>query len=104
MINVLRMKNTRVTRSGGRSLVAAFGVLLSCAIAVGNARAQSPSKPDWSVADMPSQKGRIFLITGGTSGMGYEDAKTLAAAGARVVIAARDPQRGQQAIDRIKQE
>ena len=53
---------------------------------------------------MPSQKGRVFLITGGTSGTGYEDAKALAAAGARVVIAARNPQRGQEAIDRIKQE
>ncbi|MCJ0974628.1 SDR family oxidoreductase [Pseudomonas sp. PS1] len=53
---------------------------------------------------MPSQEGRIFLVTGGTSGMGYEDAKTLAAAGAQVVIAARNPQRGQEAIDRIKQE
>ena len=53
---------------------------------------------------MPSQKGRIFLVTGGTSGLGYEDVKALAAAGARVVVAARNPQRGQEAIDRIKRE
>ena len=53
---------------------------------------------------MPSQKDRVFVITGGTSGMGYEDAKALAAAGAQVVIAARNPERGQEAIDRIKQE
>jgi NAD(P)-dependent dehydrogenase (short-subunit alcohol dehydrogenase family) len=49
-------------------------------------------------------KPRIVLVTGGTSGMGFEDAKALAAAGAQVVIAARNPQRGQEAIDRIKQE
>ena len=41
---------------------------------------------------MPSQAGRFFLVTGGTSGMGYEDAKALAAAGAHVVIAARNGQ------------
>ena len=53
---------------------------------------------------MPSQKGRIFLVTGGTSGMGFEDAKALAAAGARVIIAARNAERGQEAIDRIRQD
>ncbi|MBS3666386.1 SDR family oxidoreductase [Halomonas boliviensis] len=56
------------------------------------------------MADMPSQEGRIFLVTGGTSGMGYEDAKALAAAGAQVVIAARNPERGREAIDQIKEE
>ncbi|WP_459617489.1 SDR family oxidoreductase [Bordetella sp. 2513F-2] len=104
MIDVLQMKSTGVTRAGWRSRLAACGVLLSCAFTVGNALAQSAPKPDWSVADMPAQTGRIFLVTGGTSGMGFEDAKALAAAGAGVVIAARNPQRGQEAIDRIKQE
>lgn len=59
-------------------------------------------KPDWSTADMPSQQGRIALVTGGTSGMGYEDALALARAGAQVIIAARNPERGAQAIARIK--
>jgi NAD(P)-dependent dehydrogenase (short-subunit alcohol dehydrogenase family) len=104
MIDVLRMKNTRATRSPWRIRLAAVSALLSCALVVGGALAQNPPKPDWSLADMPSQKGRIFLVTGGTSGMGYEDAKALAAAGARVVIAARNPQRGQESIARIKQE
>ncbi|MCI3953339.1 MAG: short-chain dehydrogenase [Burkholderiales bacterium] len=53
---------------------------------------------------MPSQTGRIFLVTGGTSGMGFEDAKALAAAGAQVVIAARNPQRGAEAIETIKRQ
>lgn len=104
MINVLRMENTRVTRSGWRNRLAALGLMVGCTFAVGSALAQSPPKPDWSLADMPSQKGRIFLVTGGTSGMGFEDAKALAAAGAQVVIAARNPQRGQETINLIKQE
>ncbi|GAA5236357.1 SDR family NAD(P)-dependent oxidoreductase [Verticiella sediminum] len=104
MINLLRIENTRATRSGWRSHLAALGVLLSCTFAMGSALAQTAPKPDWRVADIPAQNGRIFLVTGGTSGMGYEDAKALAAAGAQVVIAARNPQRGQEAIERIQQE
>nr|WP_269141042.1 SDR family oxidoreductase [Steroidobacter gossypii] len=61
-------------------------------------------KPNWGLADMPSQKGRIFLVTGGTSGIGYESAKALAAAGAQVVIAARNPERGEETIASIRQE
>lgn len=87
-----------------RNRLAVIGVLLFCFFFTASALAQSQPNPDWSVADIPSQEGRIFLVTGGTSGMGYEDAKALAAAGAQVVIAARNPERGQEAIDQIKQE
>lgn len=62
------------------------------------------SEVDWTVADMPSQAGRIYLVTGGTSGIGYETARALAAAGAQVVIAARDEQRGEDAIASIRQQ
>ncbi|MHA6492546.1 SDR family oxidoreductase [Pseudomonas borbori] len=64
--------------------------------------AQAP-KPDWSTADMPSQAGRTVLITGGTSGMGYEDALALSRAGANVIIAARNQARGDAAVSRIQQ-
>lgn len=102
MIDRLPTKNTAASRPVRRGRLAAFGMLLSGAMAASGVLAQSAPKPDWSTADMPSQRGRIVLITGGTSGMGFEDAKALAAAGARVVIAARNPQRGQDAIDRIQ--
>lgn len=53
---------------------------------------------------MPSQEGRIFLVTGGTSGIGYESAKALASAGAQVVIAARSAKQGEEAITNIRQQ
>lgn len=104
MTNILQMKNNCEKRSIWRVRLAYFGVLLGSVLAVSGAWAQSLPNPNWSTNDIPPQTGRIFLVTGGTSGMGFEDAKALAAAGAQVVIAARNPQRGQEAIVKIKRE
>ncbi|MBA1275408.1 SDR family oxidoreductase [Stutzerimonas azotifigens] len=83
-----------------RALIA--GAALAGTLA-SEANTRTEPKPDWSTGDMPSQKGRIVLVTGGTSGMGYEDALALSRAGADVIIAARNPERGQEAIANIKQ-
>jgi len=51
----------------------------------------------WSTADIPSQSGRTVVVTGGNSGLGLETARALSAAGAHVVLAVRDPARGEHA-------
>lgn len=104
MSNTLQMSAVGTGKPAWRRGLAAIGLAVSCVLEMGGAVAQGQPKPDWSLVDMPSQSGRIFLVTGGTSGMGFEDAKALAAAGAQVVIAARNAQRGKEAIARIKQE
>ncbi len=48
-------------------------------------------------------KDRIFLVTGGTSGVGKATALGLARSGAKVVIISRDAGRGQEALDFIAQ-
>jgi NAD(P)-dependent dehydrogenase (short-subunit alcohol dehydrogenase family) len=47
--------------------------------------------------------GRTALVTGGTSGIGTETARALAAAGARVVITARDKAKAEEALDHLQQ-
>lgn len=52
----------------------------------------------WTAADIPDQAGRTFLVTGATSGLGLESVRALAAAGATVVLGARNPDRAQEVI------
>lgn len=58
---------------------------------------------NWTSKDIPSQRGRTIVVTG-TGGLGFEDALALARAGGDVILAGRNPDKGAQAIDRIKQE
>ena len=57
----------------------------------------------WTTASIPSQEGRSAVVTG-TGGLGYEDALELARAGAAVILAGRDPQKGAAAVLRIRNE
>jgi NAD(P)-dependent dehydrogenase (short-subunit alcohol dehydrogenase family) len=56
----------------------------------------------WTAADMPDQRGRVAVITGSNSGIGFEAAAVLAGKGARVVLAVRDVAKGERAAVRIR--
>ena len=55
----------------------------------------------WTDEHVPDQDGRVAVVTGATSGLGYETARVLAQHGASVVLAVRDVEKGKQAASRI---
>jgi NAD(P)-dependent dehydrogenase (short-subunit alcohol dehydrogenase family) len=55
----------------------------------------------WTAADIPDQSGRVAVVTGANSGLGYITSRELARHGARVVLACRDDVRGKEAIARV---
>ncbi len=56
---------------------------------------------DWTAADIPDQTGRVVVITGANTGLGYETAAALAEHGAHVVLAVRNLDKGKDAAARI---
>jgi NAD(P)-dependent dehydrogenase (short-subunit alcohol dehydrogenase family) len=56
------------------------------------------------VYTLPDQTGRLIVITGANSGTGKEAARRLAAAGARVIMAVRTPEKGEAARTEILQD
>ncbi|SCX22921.1 SDR family NAD(P)-dependent oxidoreductase [Mycolicibacterium fluoranthenivorans] len=55
----------------------------------------------WTERDVPDQTGRIAIVTGANTGLGFETARVLAGRGARVVIAVRDTAKGEASAARI---
>ncbi|MFE1358814.1 oxidoreductase [Streptomyces harbinensis] len=53
--------------------------------------------PRFSPADLPGLTGRTAVVTGANSGIGLITARHLAERGARVVLAVRDPEKGERA-------
>ena len=57
--------------------------------------------PHWTPEEMPDLTGRVAMVTGASSGIGFHTALELARHGARTLLAVRDPDRGTRALERI---
>lgn len=58
----------------------------------------------WNAENIPSQKGRVAIVTGSSSGIGYETARVLANKQASVIIAVRNLEKGNKALAKILQQ
>jgi NAD(P)-dependent dehydrogenase (short-subunit alcohol dehydrogenase family) len=58
----------------------------------------------WTAADIPDQSGRVVLVTGANSGLGYQTARRLAGAGATVLMACRNQAKGADALAQVRGE
>ncbi len=58
----------------------------------------------WTAKNMPDQTGKIAIVTGANSGIGYETARALAHKGATTILACRNQQKGETAVNQIKAE
>ena len=59
------------------------------------------SNGKWTAADVPDQNGRVAVVTGANTGLGYQTAEVLAECGAHVVLAVRNLEKGNLALARI---
>lgn len=55
----------------------------------------------WTPDDMPDLTGRTAVVTGANSGLGFQTALGLGRRGAHVLMACRNPQKAQDALDRL---
>ena len=55
----------------------------------------------WTVEEIPDQSGKVAIVTGANSGIGYEAALVLAGKGAQVVLACRNAEKAADAKVRV---
>ena len=59
-------------------------------------------RQQWNTENISDQKGKVVIITGSSSGIGFEAARVLANKNAEVIIAVRNQQKGDDALNKIK--
>ncbi len=62
------------------------------------------SKSKWTATDIPSQAGKVAIVTGANSGIGWHTALELARHGTAVIVTARTQAKGEEAVARIRRE
>jgi NAD(P)-dependent dehydrogenase (short-subunit alcohol dehydrogenase family) len=58
----------------------------------------------WDSENISDQKGKVVIVTGSSSGLGFETAKELAKKNATVIVAVRNEEKGNTAVEKIKVE
>jgi NAD(P)-dependent dehydrogenase (short-subunit alcohol dehydrogenase family) len=65
---------------------------------------ENKSGDKWTVENIPDLSGKVTVVTGANSGLGFESSKEFARKGANVVMACRSMEKGQVAKNKIIEE
>jgi len=60
--------------------------------------------PQWNVKEVPDLSGKIVIVTGGNSGLGFYCCKVMLEKNAKVYVASRDSKKSHDAIEQLKKE
>ncbi|KAJ7750814.1 NAD-P-binding protein [Mycena metata] len=63
-----------------------------------------PPKSKFTIQDVPDLSGKVIIVTGGNSGLGFATSKVLVERGAKVYIATRNETKAKEAIEQITKE
>ena len=58
-------------------------------------------KENWTTTNIPDLAGKVIIVTGGNSGLGYESVKAFAEKGAEVILTTRSVEKGETAKQQI---
>ncbi|MEU3482145.1 oxidoreductase [Streptomyces sp. NPDC033754] len=58
-------------------------------------------KQRWTADHVPDQTGRVFVVTGATSGLGLATTRAITRRGGRVILAVRDEARGREVVEEL---
>ncbi|MBT2365799.1 SDR family NAD(P)-dependent oxidoreductase [Streptomyces sp. ISL-10] len=104
---------TRDSRAAARASLRDHGDTAACSVEYGprpidhgsaNSVSQTVPRTSWTPDAIPDQSGRLAVVTGANSGIGYVTARELARCGAHVVLACRSRERGRDAVERLRTE
>ena len=85
------------------AILAAIAPLLVSEL-VGGWTKKYTSPNTFSTNDIPDLTGKVAIVTGANTGIGYESALEMARKGASVIVCARSDVRGREAVERIRAE
>jgi NAD(P)-dependent dehydrogenase (short-subunit alcohol dehydrogenase family) len=87
------------------AVIAVVGVVLPLLLSyISGGRVALYVSPPYRFSDIPDLSGKVAIVTGSNTGIGYVTARELARKGAHVIATARNDKRGLDAIEKMKSE